>query len=127
VAWVVVAGAVGLVALYRARVHYLDGAELRAAVVIGCASVAVSPISWAHHQIWGPLAFVVMMQLTRPPSAAVAAFGASLVFFAFSPTQGLSEEGTLAVILGWELPTLVFVFVSLAGLPRLRSRTGSVK
>jgi len=118
VVWVVVASIVGLMALYRARVHYRDGDELHAAVVVGCASVAVSPISWAHHQVWGVLAAVVVLHTLRTRMATAVAGGTLLVFFALSPTQGLSEGGSTAMTIAWELPTLVFVVVSLAGLPR---------
>jgi alpha-1,2-mannosyltransferase len=40
-------------ALWRlARQGYL----VHAAVLIGCATIAASPVSWTHHQVWTVLA-----------------------------------------------------------------------
>jgi alpha-1,2-mannosyltransferase len=52
----VVAAIVGGVALWRARQAYRGGGILTALVIVGAASVVISPISWTHHQIWLVLA-----------------------------------------------------------------------
>jgi alpha-1,2-mannosyltransferase len=48
-------------ALVRARRLQLDGLSGRAAVLVGCATVAASPVSWTHHQIWTVLAAMLLI------------------------------------------------------------------
>jgi hypothetical protein len=48
-------------ALLRARRLQLDGLSGRAAVLVGCATVAASPVSWTHHQIWTVLAAMLLI------------------------------------------------------------------
>jgi alpha-1,2-mannosyltransferase len=54
--WAVLIAVVCGVGLWRARGLQLAGEPGRAAVMVGCATVAVSPVSWTHHQIWPVLA-----------------------------------------------------------------------
>ncbi|GLW35202.1 glycosyltransferase 87 family protein [Actinoplanes regularis] len=61
IAWAALAGLVCLVAFLCAREYHRRGQVALAAVVIGCATVAVSPVSWTHHQIWTVLAGVLLM------------------------------------------------------------------
>lgn len=49
-----IGGAVALIALHRAR--KLE--PLAATVVVGAASVVLSPVSWTHHQVWLVLAAI---------------------------------------------------------------------
>src|SRR2546430_13438160 len=35
--------------------------DLYAAVVVGCATVAASPVSWTHHQVWTVLAGLLLV------------------------------------------------------------------
>lgn len=60
-AWTVLAGLVCLVAFLCAREYHRRGQVALAAVVIGCATVAVSPVSWTHHQIWTVLAGILLI------------------------------------------------------------------
>ena len=55
------AGLVCLVAFLCAREYHRRGQVALAAVVIGCATVAVSPVSWTHHQIWTVLAGMLLV------------------------------------------------------------------
>ncbi len=61
VAWAGLAGLVCLVAFLCAREYHRRGQVALAAVVIGCATVAVSPVSWTHHQIWTVLAGILLV------------------------------------------------------------------
>jgi len=56
VVWAVLIAVVAGVGLWRARGLQRDGEAGRAAAMVGCATVAVSPVSWTHHQIWPVLA-----------------------------------------------------------------------
>jgi len=49
------------VALLRARQVDLAGQGGHAAVLVGCATVAASPVSWTHHQIWPVLAAMLLI------------------------------------------------------------------
>ena len=42
----------------------LDGDPVRAAVLVGCATVAASPVSWTHHQLWTVLAAMLLIATT---------------------------------------------------------------
>jgi alpha-1,2-mannosyltransferase len=54
--WLAVAAAVGVLAYWRAAQHLRAGNALAATLAVGALSVAVSPISWPHHQLWLVLA-----------------------------------------------------------------------
>jgi alpha-1,2-mannosyltransferase len=60
-AWAALAGLVCLVAFLCAREYHRRGQVALAAVVIGCATIAVSPVSWTHHQIWTVLAGILLV------------------------------------------------------------------
>ncbi|MQY08216.1 glycosyltransferase 87 family protein [Actinomadura macrotermitis] len=47
-------------ALYRARDLFRTGHATEAAVITGCATLAVSPVSWTHHQAWTVLAGILL-------------------------------------------------------------------
>lgn len=56
VAVLVIGGAVAAIALHRAARLGRDGDWLPALIIVGAASVVLSPVSWTHHQIWLVLA-----------------------------------------------------------------------
>jgi alpha-1,2-mannosyltransferase len=47
-------------ALYRSKWLYDLNRPVEAAVTTGCASLAVSPVSWTHHQVWTVLAGLLL-------------------------------------------------------------------
>ncbi|WP_155371071.1 glycosyltransferase 87 family protein [Catellatospora vulcania] len=59
--WAALVALICGVALLRARRIALDGEPVRAAVLVGCATVAASPVSWTHHQLWTVLAAMLMI------------------------------------------------------------------
>lgn len=61
VVWAVLVALVCAVALWHARRVALAGEPGRAAVLVGCATVAASPVSWTHHQLWPVLAAMLMI------------------------------------------------------------------
>ncbi|MEV7225852.1 glycosyltransferase 87 family protein [Polymorphospora sp. NPDC051019] len=62
--WAALVAAICLVALWRARQLTADGRPGHAAVLVGCATVAASPVSWTHHQIWPVLAGMLLIGST---------------------------------------------------------------
>ncbi|MEJ3744340.1 glycosyltransferase 87 family protein [Actinomycetes bacterium KLBMP 9797] len=61
VLWAVLVAAICAAALLRARRLDRDGERTRAAVLVGCATVAASPVSWTHHQVWTVLAAMLLI------------------------------------------------------------------
>jgi alpha-1,2-mannosyltransferase len=70
VLWAGLIAVICAAALLRARRLQLDGLTGRAAVLVGCATVAASPVSWTHHQIWTVLAAMLLIA-TRGPAQRV--------------------------------------------------------
>lgn len=115
VVWIVIAAVVGLLALKKAVEYHQDGCNLQAALVMGCASVAISPISWPHHQIWAGAAAAFLVLQTDTPRRVIGWVLVS-VFLFVSPLQGLSDGGSLLFRLAQELPSLVFPVIAVVGL-----------
>jgi len=61
VVWLLVVAGLCGAALWRARALSRDGHEVHAVVLVGCATLAASPVSWTHHQFWTVLAGIVMV------------------------------------------------------------------
>ncbi|GAB3872735.1 glycosyltransferase family protein [Dactylosporangium cerinum] len=61
VVWAALIAAICGAALLRARQLHLHGEPVRAAVLVGCATVAASPVSWTHHQVWTVLAAMLLV------------------------------------------------------------------
>ncbi|MDG4786191.1 glycosyltransferase 87 family protein [Micromonospora sp. WMMD1102] len=59
--WLSLVLVIGGIALLRARRLEFAGQPAHAAVLVGCATVAVSPVSWTHHQIWPVLAAMLLI------------------------------------------------------------------
>ncbi len=70
--WLVVLLVLCTLALWRARDLARDRLPAHAAVLVGCATLAASPVSWTHHQFWTVLA---AMLLVAGPSGARQAAG----------------------------------------------------
>lgn len=64
VVWAVLVAGICLAALLRARRLTTDGRPGHAAVLVGCATVAASPVSWTHHQVWPVLAGMLLVGAT---------------------------------------------------------------
>ncbi|HEY6595611.1 MAG TPA: glycosyltransferase 87 family protein, partial [Asanoa sp.] len=61
VLWLAIVATICAVALLRARQLVLAGDHTRAGVLVGCATVAASPVSWTHHQLWTVLAAMLLV------------------------------------------------------------------
>jgi alpha-1,2-mannosyltransferase len=121
--WLVLATVVCLAALWHARRAQLAGEPLRAAVVIGCATVAASPVSWTHHQVWLALAAIVLL-LAPGGRAARIAGGVLLATAVVSFGAMASGAGAYPLVrfLGENARALGAVAVCLAGLGVLSVR-----
>jgi alpha-1,2-mannosyltransferase len=109
--WLAVAAAVAVLAYWRAAQHLRDGNLLAATLAVGALSVAVSPISWPHHQLWLVLAAAwYLLQRGRLPLAlGLVLFG---IFFGY-PWFDDWAPGTVGTLLGIgvELPAVAVLLV----------------
>ena len=127
--WIALVVLVLAVALWQARRQYRSGSLVGAALIIGCASVALSPISWPHHQSWLVLVAIWLL-VRRRPVFMVLGILIIVIMMVGSPLMGqevvpLGTDDTLALRLLRELPTLAFVAVCALGLPLDRSTRSS--
>ncbi|MCO8271263.1 glycosyltransferase 87 family protein [Actinoplanes sp. TRM 88003] len=84
----VVGGAIAVAALVRAVRPARRGDWLSAVVVIGAASIVLSPVSWTHHQIWLVLAVFL-------PVARVTIWRATVLIVMILPVPVLFSESRL--------------------------------
>jgi alpha-1,2-mannosyltransferase len=112
---------VGCVALLQARRHFRRGELVQATLVVGTASVALSPVAWPHHQIWLVL---VALWLLWTPSLRVRMLGVGLLAIYSLGWSHLYApfRADLFTFLVWEPRVLIPVLICLTGLPRERSR-----
>lgn len=118
--WLALAAAVAALAYWRAARHLRDGDALAATLAVGALSVAVSPISWPHHQLWLVLAaaWYLLLRGRLPLALGVVLFGvfSSYPWFDDYPAGSV---GTLLGI-GVELPALAVLIVLGFGLLPVR-------
>ena len=123
--WLVVAAAVAALAYWRASRHLREGEALAATLAVGALSVAVSPISWPHHQLWLVLAaaWYLLLRGRTPLVLGIVLFA---IFFGYPwfDDYAAGTAGPLAAI-GVELPALaVLVVLGFGLLPFRRDLTG---
>lgn len=117
VVWLVLGLGISALALMRARRHIRSGEPVEAALVVGSLSVAVSPISWPHHQTWAVLVGIWLIVTRRWPGRWAGA--ATLALFCLvSPFSGIEEPHGWVMRVGDELPTLAFLLFCALGLGR---------
>lgn len=123
--WLGVAAAVAALAYWRAGQHFRDHNLLAATLAVGALSVAVSPISWPHHQLW--LVFAACWYVLQGGRTALLLGTALFVVFLGYPWFDDYPAGTVGTLLGIgvELPALAVLLVLGFGLlPGRRARVG---
>lgn len=119
--WLLMASVAGIAGLIHARRQYVAGQPVAAVLIVGAAAVAMSPVSWPHHQVWAVL-IAIWLLLIRNPGFMVLGAALLLMNIVGSPLIGqeiipVGLNDPLILRLGRELPTLSFVAVCLLGLP----------
>ena len=66
--WLLLVAVIVAIGLRRAVVLRAAGHTAPAAAMVGCASLAASPISWTHHQVWSVIAAMLLLATTGPVS-----------------------------------------------------------
>ena len=59
--WLLLVAVLVVVALWRGRQLDRRGLPVHATVLVGCATLAASPVSWTHHQFWTVLAAILLV------------------------------------------------------------------
>jgi hypothetical protein len=78
--WLLLGGVLVLAAYWNAHRAREADDHVAAAILLGCAAVVATPIAWPHHQIWLPLAGIVLvLREARVPRVA----GCAVLAFAF--------------------------------------------
>jgi alpha-1,2-mannosyltransferase len=115
--WFPVAAGIGILAYIRARQHFLRGEQVQAALVIGCASTAISPIAWPHYQVWLVLTalWLILCGDRTARLAGMLVYLAHSVIFVYV-VFALREE-SIAARLIWEVMVIIPVLISALGLP----------
>lgn len=122
VIWLVLAAAVAVLAYWRASRCLAAGDELGAVLLVGALSVAVSPISWPHHELWLVLVACWWL-LQRGRLASVLTVVLAVILFAY-PVYDDYLTMSPALALGVELPALaVLIVLGFGSRPALRDRT----
>lgn len=119
VLWLGVGGLIVLVAFWQAERSRRIGDPAAAAIILGCAAVVASPISWPAHQIWLPLAGLFLAwQGTRWRLL----IGVAVVLFCFFhiPLSRLWDGRGVVEMLLDDLDFLFFTVVCVAGLSARR-------
>jgi alpha-1,2-mannosyltransferase len=86
--WAIVAAAVLVVGLRRARDAHVAGDELAAVSIVAVAGVLISPISWVHHAVWIVPVTGVLLGDGRSRGRWIAWAATMLVFLADVPLWG---------------------------------------
>jgi alpha-1,2-mannosyltransferase len=66
--WLLLVAVIVAIALRRGVVLRAAGLTAPAAAMVGCATLAASPISWTHHQVWSVIAAMLLLATTGPVS-----------------------------------------------------------
>ncbi len=121
--WYGVVLVVGLAAFWRAWQHFRRGEQMEAALVIGVASAAISPVAWPSYQLWLPLAAAWLIITGRRRSRLIGI----LIFLPYFALVGNSlahliepagQPLELVARILWELSVVVPTLICLLGLPR---------
>ena len=118
ITWLLLAAAVAVLAYWRASRALAAGDELGAVLLVGALSVAVSPISWPHHELWLALmACWWLLQRGWLPALLTVVLGA--ILFAY-PWYGDYLVLSPALAIGVEIPALaVLLVLGFGSRPRL--------
>jgi alpha-1,2-mannosyltransferase len=120
--WYALVAVVGAMALLRAREHFRRGEAVQATLVMGTASVALSPISWPHHQIWLALVALWLLWTPRVLDRVVGAGVLAVYSIGVNALYEPARDPVLLSFLVWEPQALLPVLICLTGLPHDRSR-----
>ncbi|WP_210649287.1 glycosyltransferase 87 family protein [Nocardioides sp. SYSU D00065] len=112
--WLGIGGVLVLLAYWNAQRARRAGDHVAAAILLGCAAVVATPVAWPHHQIWLPLAGIVLALRGRPLPCAV---GLAIVAYAYLhvPLTRYSDAHGLGLVFD-NLDLAMFVGVCVLGL-----------
>lgn len=127
VVWLLVGGVIVLAAFYRSEQSQRVGDHASAAVILSCAAIIASPISWPAHQLWLPLAGLLLAWRGNRTQMVL---GVLLVLFCLFhvPLSRLWDGQGVAETFLDSLDFVFFALICLWGLgPRPRVDTATAK
>lgn len=90
---------------------------MTAVVLLGCAAVVASPISWPHHQVWLPLAALVLLGRRQRGPVTVGVLIMAFCVLHVPLSRLVDRVGGVAHVVD-SLDTVLFVLLCLAGAGR---------
>jgi hypothetical protein len=124
VLWLLVGGLLVLAAYWQAHRARTGGDPAAAAVLLGCAAIVATPIAWPHHQVWLPLAGLLLLWRGRPVPV-VAGLVLTLFSFFHIPLSRLWDDAGMVELLLDDLDFLFFALVCVLGCGTPRSTSES--
>ncbi|RYB94642.1 DUF2029 domain-containing protein [Nocardioides oleivorans] len=107
--WLLLGGVLVLLAFWNAERARRVGDDVAAAIILGCAAVVATPIAWPHHQIWLPLAGIVLALRTRWAPRVLGLVVVGFAYLHISITEWSDDHGT-----GWLFDNVDFaMFVAI--------------
>jgi alpha-1,2-mannosyltransferase len=120
IGWAVVGSLLVVIALWQARRVSLNGDRFAGAVIMGCVSAIVTPISWPHHQLWLPLAGLILVLRSGWHTKAVGG-GIIALCVALPATLSIAARApSAAQALVVSLPTFALLCATTVGLGQPR-------
>lgn len=122
VLWLLLGGLLVLAAYRQAHRARMSGDPAAAAVLMGCAAIVATPIAWPHHQIWLPLAGVLLLWRGRR-GPLIAGLVLTLFSFFHIPLSRLWDDAGLVELLLDDLDFAFFAAICIFGCGTPRART----
>lgn len=119
VVWIGLGLVVALLAMARARRHFLAGEHMEAALTVGASSVVLSPITWPHYLVWVVLVGLWLVTFRRSRHLLLG-LGVCVVYslpyaLLVLPHAVVGNRGAMAAV---DLAVLIPILIGVCGLPR---------
>jgi alpha-1,2-mannosyltransferase len=99
ICWLGLGGAIAVLTLMRAKSLHRQGLVAQSAILAGCCSLVVSPVTWSHHETWTVLAAALLVVAGRRTATAGAV---AVLVVALLPVSDVAPHVASAV-LRWPL------------------------
>ena len=97
--WLGCGGVIAVVTLLRARLLHRHGLVAESAILAGCGSLVISPVTWSHHETWTVLAAALLLVAGRRTAVAGAA---AVLVVALLPVSDFAPH-VASAMLRWPL------------------------
>lgn len=122
VLWLLVGGLLVLAAYRQAHLARLNADPAAAVVLLGCAAIVATPIAWPHHQIWLPLAAILLLWRCRTLPVAAGVVLALFCFFHITLSRLWDDAGVWELVLD-DLDFAFFALLCVFGVGTSRAKS----